>query len=271
MLDLTSVMEEYVIEGAYALDELDIEDALESVGDKFKGVGSAIKAAPGKAALGAAKGGSHLKVAAMKLLNRIRQLVMWLNEKMNQVRKMNHEIKVNAKTLQAVSLIISACNKATGTVAGNPDKAATYLDADGVENALKLLGESDGEDTAEVSNSKLMGYLKDGQKLLGNCGRAIKGAPDRDTLKCINKTVSIISRAMNKVVSMSMKGSHGARKDDAALRKDQRKLVGDRKKSDRDAKKAEREADKKMDKSEAGAKARQKEYLEKLRAKHGRS
>lgn len=284
MLDLTSVMEEYVIEGAFALDELDIEDALESVGDKFKGAGTKIKGAagragaamktvPGKAALGVAKGGSHLKVAAMKLLNRIRQLIMWLNEKLNQVRKMNHEIKVNPNTIQAVSLILSACNKATGAVAGDPEKAATYLDADGVESALKLLSDSEAasEDTAEVSNSKLMGYLKEGQKLLGNCGRAIKGAPDRETLKCINKTVSVISRAMNKVVSMSMKGSRSARKDDAELRKDQRKLVGDRKKSDRETKKAEREADKKMDKSEAGAKARQKEYLQKLRAKHGRS
>lgn len=276
MLDITSVMEDYVIEGACALDELDLDEALEGIGDKIKGAGakagSAIKAAPGKAALGVAKGGSHLHVAAMKLLNRIRQLIMWLNEKMNQVRKMNHEISVNAKTLQAVSLIISACNKATGYVAGDPDKAATYLDSDGVDAALKLLSDSDGgDDNSTVTNSKLMGYLKDGQKLLGNCGRAIKGAPDRETLKCINKTVSIISRAMNKVVSMSMKGSHAARKDDAATRKDQRKMVGDRKKSDRDAKKAERDADKKMDKSEAGAKARQKEYLEKLRAKHGRT
>lgn len=242
MLDITSVMEDYVIEGACALDELDLDEALEGIGDKFKGAGSAIKGAPGKAALGVAKGGSHLHVAAMKLLNRIRQLIMWLNEKLNQVRKMNHEIKVNAKTIQAVSLIISACNKATGTVAGNPDKAATYLDSGDIEAALKLLSEGEDEYTAEVSNSKLMGYLKDGQKLLGNCGRAIKGAPDRETLKCINKTVSIISRTMNKVVSMSMKGSHGARKDDAGVRKDQQKLITDRKKSDREAKKTEKKA-----------------------------
>lgn len=250
MLDITSVMKDYVIEGACALDELDLDEALE-------GIGSKAKDKFGKVGLVAAKGGSQIRTAAIRLLNAIRALLMKINEHLNNARKIKHELKVNTDQYRAVNSILYECAQAGRKAAQGEDKAEevySYLTSDKIETLAKDLASTGQGDTIEIGNSDLIKPMSTGQSILKTCQQAIKGAPDRETLKAINKTVSLVSRAMNVIFGMPMKGSHVARKETS--------------KDNRDENKAKRDAEKAKKKAEADEKKKKAEMERKLKEKN---